>query len=281
MNAITSFKTGSATSHFVKSKLGKLHVVETGTGSEVILLWPSIFTDHHIYDEMISNLSARFTFLLVDGPGHGESEGVSHEFNMEDCANAAISVLDHFLIERAVVGGTSWGGLTAASIALNNPERVKALLLMNTPMEIGTQKPSFSTRMIAFGARWMIKSKMFRDGVARSFFSANTLTKNSQYENLFHTMLKQAQPDRLSAAVRSVILRGSPLKERMANLSVPTLVIAGEKDEMYPIEIQAEAALCAPLGEFQPVPGKHISPVDEPTVVANAIAQFVVREVQQ
>ncbi|MFN9715404.1 MAG: alpha/beta fold hydrolase, partial [Planctomycetota bacterium] len=50
-------------SHRVPTGLGQLHVVEIGTGSEAIVLWPSIFTDHHIYDELARRLSDRFRFL--------------------------------------------------------------------------------------------------------------------------------------------------------------------------------------------------------------------------
>ena len=74
-------------------------------------------------------------------------------------------------LRRAVVGGVSWGGLTAAEVAMSAPGRVEALVLMNTPMDIDGDRPSFGDRMIAFGARWMAGLKIFRDGVARSFFA--------------------------------------------------------------------------------------------------------------
>lgn len=272
---MTEFATAAPVSHTVWTSLGRLHVVETGQGVETIVLWPSIFTDHHIYDDLVATLGASFRFLLIDGPAHGKSDGGADEFTMEDCAIAMGEVMDHFDRDTAIIGGTSWGGITAAHLALMSPTRVKALVLMNTPMQIDGSSPSLKARFIASGARWILRTATFRNGVAKSFFSDDVLTTNPAYVDAFHYMLKTAKPAQLATAVRSVILRGSPLMDRMTELSVPTLVIAGKEDAMYPIAVQAEAALLAPNGHFEPVDGKHISVVEQPERVAEIITDFL------
>lgn len=280
MSASNEIESPATVSHTIKTDLGRLYVVEAGTGTETIVLWPSIFTDHRIYDGIVTRLGATFRFLLIDGPGHGVSEGVTQEFTMEDCGEAMARVLDHFGLTRAVVGGTSWGGIAAAHLALAAPDRVKALLLMNTPMQINAARPGLKARLIAAGARWMLGTEIFRTGVAKSFFTSEVLQANPTYAQAFHDMLKAADPARLSAAVRSVILRGSPLEGRLAELSAPTLVIAGMLDEMYPIDMQAKAALLAPAGHFEPVDGKHISVVEQPDRLSAILADFVTRKVR-
>jgi pimeloyl-ACP methyl ester carboxylesterase len=267
--------------HFIDTDMGQLHVVERGIGTETIVLWPSIFTDHRIYDGLVGLMENQYRFLLIDGPGHGQSEGPVETFNMETCARAMIAVFDHFALERSIVGGTSWGGMTAAHVALMFPERVKALILMNTPMEIDGARPGMSARFIAMGARWMLSTRTFRNGVAKSFFTPEVLMHNPSYALAFHAMLKDAKPRPLAAAIKSVILRGSPLKGKMADIPVPTLVIAGKQDEMYPIAVQAQAALLAPHGQFEPVDGKHISPVEQPEKVTAILENFLSREVTQ
>ncbi|SPF31207.1 alpha/beta fold hydrolase [Pontivivens insulae] len=281
MNAMTEITTAAPVSHTVPTSLGRLNVVEHGQGPETIVLWPSIFTDHHIYEDLIATMGTSYRFLLIDGPAHGLSEGGSDEFTMEDCATAMSEVMDYFNLEAAIIGGTSWGGITAAHLALMWPARVKALVLMNTPMQIDAARPGLKARFIATGARWALTTTTFRNGVAKSFFSDDVLAANSTYAKAFHAMLKQANPVSLAAAIRSVILRGSPLIERMTELAVPTLVIAGKQDAMYPIAIQAEAALLAPNGHFAPVGGKHISVVEHPEHVAEALTRFIASEVAE
>lgn len=281
MNAMTDIETATPVSHRIKTDLGRLHVVKAGSGPETIVLWPSIFTDHRIYDDIVARLGMSYRFLLIDGPAHGQSDGGDVEFTMAACGAAMAQVMDHFGLEKAIVGGTSWGGITAAHLALAAPERAKALVLMNTPMEIDAASPGLKARSIASGARWMLRSNVFRNGVAKSFFSPEVLKANRAYAQAFHNMLKSADPSRLATAIRSVILRGTPLKDRMSDLTVPTLVIAGKEDEMYPIAVQAEAALLAPKGRFEPVGGKHISVVERPDEVSALLRDFIAHEVAQ
>lgn len=279
MNAMKHVETPASATHMVETSLGMLHVLELGAGRETLVLWPSIFTDHHIYKRLVTQLGASYRFLLIDGPAHGQSEGGETEFTMDACAEAMARVMDQFGLASAVVGGTSWGGITAAHLALASPDRVKALILMNTPMQIDGARPGLKARFISTGARWMLKSGMFRNGVAKSFFTQEVLEHNETYAQEFHAMLKGADPSRLATAIRSVILRGSPLLPRMQDINAATLVVAGKADEMYPIAVQAEAALRAPNGHFAPVSGKHISVVEQPDQVATVIGAFIANEV--
>lgn len=271
----THTRPGLVRERFVATSLGQLYVVEQGQGPETLILWPSIFTDRHIYDELVKVLGRTYRCLLIDGPGHGRSIGIETVFSMSTCAEAIVQVMDAFELRQAIVGGTSWGGLASAELALRAPERLRALILMNTPMEIDGTKLNMKSRMIAFGARWMLHFKAFREGVAKSFFDVDTLPKNRSYARAFHAMLREADPKTLSTAVSSVILHGRPLKARLHKIQVPTLVIAGIEDKMYPLATQAAAALHLSNARFEPVPGHHISVVDAPEPVAVAIQNFV------
>ena len=59
---------------------------------------------------------------------------------------------------------------------------------------------------------------------------------------------------------------------------MPALIIAGMEDAMYPIDVQAEAALFARNGRFEPVPGKHISVLDAPDRVVEILDDFLTAE---
>lgn len=260
---------------FVKTPLGDLWVRCVGRGPRKIFLWPSILTDSHVFDVLAEKLSDTATFVLIDGPGHGASPGTGREFTAAEAVRSVLAVMDTMGARRAVVGGVSWGGMTAAEVALAAPDRVEALVMMNTPMDVDGTKPGFGDRMIAFGARWMVGLKFFRDGIARSFFDVDSLGRNPTYHAQFHAMLAKAERRKLAAAVRSVILRGVPLRGRLKDLTVPTLMITGIADSLYPVEGQADAALRIPNGKFAPVPGRHISPIDAPDDVAALLREFL------
>jgi 3-oxoadipate enol-lactonase len=267
------------TSTMIPTILGPLAVFPLGPekAPRTILLWPSIFTDHHIYGALSEILCPRYRLLLVDGPAHGQSPGSTTGFTAAQCAQAMGQILDAFALKRAVVGGTSWGGLAAAELALTAPERVSALILLNTPFGIDGRRPTLKARFIATGARWGLRSRIFRDGVARSFFLPASLARDPAYRAAFHDMLRNAPPRQFAAAIRSVILSGTPLADRAPMIGVPTLVIAGSDDSMYLASQQRESAARIPGADFATVPGRHISVIDAPEAVAEMIDAFLAR----
>ncbi|MEI6321041.1 MAG: hypothetical protein WCS09_21215, partial [Pseudomonadota bacterium] len=59
----------------VPTLIGTLAVRDTGTrgpSEEVIVLWPSILSDHRIYRTPIESWRTRHRLVIIDGPGHGD-----------------------------------------------------------------------------------------------------------------------------------------------------------------------------------------------------------------
>src|SRR5262249_25644623 len=95
--------------------------------------------------------------LALDPPGHGQSPGPGRGFTMDECAQAAIQVLDATDAGGPVVVlGTSWGGFVAPRIAKLAPERLSGMALFNTSAERGTPferiKATVLTKLLAIGA---------------------------------------------------------------------------------------------------------------------------------
>ena len=262
-------------SYWIETILGRLAVWDRGVGAHTVVLWHSILTDHTSFDQLASALEHDIRMILIDGPGHGASAGPLQSFTTQDCAVAMTQVMDALKVDRAIVGGTSWGAMTAAELALAMPDRVEQLIMLNTPLTIDEDHPEFGNRMLAFGTRWLLKTRVFRQGVERSFFSPATLARLGHYAQHFDGTLKRANPRTMANAVRSVLLRGKPLHTRMSKLSMPVLIVAGIDDALYPIKVQEEAAQRIPRGRFAPVPGRHISTVDATSDTATAIRSFL------
>ncbi len=240
-----------------------------------VVLWPSIFSDHTIYAATLGQLGGR-RVLLIDGPGHGSSEGPSERsFTMQECAVALKTIMDSRSITSAVVGGTSWGGLVGAEFALLYPDRTAGLLLLNTPFFTTPGGPSVGERLITWGARHAPASSLFTQGVARSFFSPATRAAGGPVMERFHTHLRQSDAASLGSAVRSVLLEREALAPRLSRIQAPTLVIAGDQDAMYPRVLQREAAAQLPRGRLVVVGSQHISAVDAPAATAAAIRAFI------
>ena len=124
----------------VPTILGDVYVDDQGSRAEnIAFLWPSLFTDHRMWRYQVPALrAAGFRVLAVDPPGHGQSKGLDRVFTMDECAKAALQVMDAASVQRPVVVlGTSWGGMVAPRLALLAPERVRGMVLFNTTADPG------------------------------------------------------------------------------------------------------------------------------------------------
>lgn len=263
----------------VPTRIGTLAVRDTGAAApsgEVIVLWPSILADHRIYRAPIEAWTSRHRLVVIDGPGHGDSGPAPGPFTMAQCGQALGEVLDALGITRpVVVVGTSWGGLVAGEFALANPRRTRAVVMMNTPVFTAPDGPSFGDRFVTWGARWIHGTGVYREGVARAFFSPDTLERGGPVIDDFHRHLREVDGTALARSVRSVLLEREPLAPRMSGIRAPTLFVAGRHDRMYPPESLRAAASTLPEGRFEVLDTAHISVVDAPEQTTALIEGFL------
>jgi 3-oxoadipate enol-lactonase len=259
--------------------IGTLAVHDTGhisAQSQTIVLWSSILADFRIYRHQIEAWREMHRLITIDGPGHGESGPASGPFLMHDCGQALGEVLDALAIGgEVVVVGTSWGGLVAGEFALAQPRRTRALVMLNTPIIKTHNRPTLSDRFIVWGARWIHSTKIYRDGVAKSFFKRSTIRREGLTQQDFHKHLSEVNGLWLSQAVRSVLIDREPLAPRMKDIKPPTLFVAGRHDAMYPAGALRVAAQELSHGRFVELDTAHISVVDEPEQVTELINDFL------
>lgn len=134
----------------------KLHVLTDGpnNGPSVILLhgFPEF---HYGWRKQIPALvSAGFRVIVPDQRGYNLSEkpkGIS-SYDVDILAKDVIGLLDHFGMEKTFLVGHDWGAVVAWTIALNYPERLKKLAILNVP------HPDVMTRFILENAEQRKKS---------------------------------------------------------------------------------------------------------------------------
>ena len=84
------------------------------------------------WEPVLPGLAERFSVVLFDNRGIGESDGPPGPYTAAEMASDAIRVLDEAGIARAHVVGTSLGGMVAQELAVAHPERVERLVLACT-----------------------------------------------------------------------------------------------------------------------------------------------------
>jgi len=111
----------------VKDGAFKIRVLQAGTGAPLVYIHGA---GGLFWDPLLAGLAERFAVTAPEHPGFGQSQGLEHVPDLWDLVLYYNELLDTLGIDRATVVGHSFGGMVAAEIAANNPERVDRLVLI-------------------------------------------------------------------------------------------------------------------------------------------------------
>ena len=108
-----------------------LHVLEAGDGPPVLMLhgWPQ---HAWMWRKVIPLLAGEYRLICPDNRGFGWSGAPGTGYDGETFGADALALMDALEIERAHVIGHDWGGFAAFVMALQRPERVDRMLVLNT-----------------------------------------------------------------------------------------------------------------------------------------------------
>ncbi len=106
-------------------------IVEAGTGAPMIFVH-GVVTTSHIFSTYLSAYSPDFRGIAVDLRGYGDSEKPPTGFTIRQFAKDLIALADTLRLERPVWVGVSMGGMILQQLALDYPDRVRALVLVST-----------------------------------------------------------------------------------------------------------------------------------------------------
>jgi pimeloyl-ACP methyl ester carboxylesterase len=101
-----------------------------GEGQPVVLLH-GLASSYRIWDLMAPRLARSHRVVALDQRGHGRSERPDEDFSFATYVEDLRAFMDALEFERAVIVGHSWGGNVALQFAVDAPERVDALVLVD------------------------------------------------------------------------------------------------------------------------------------------------------
>ena len=241
------------------------------------LLWPSLFSDGQTsWGAQLAGLHALgWRTLLVDPPGTGGSEPASRLFTMEECADAAIQILDAASVERAAMLGLSWGGFVGLRVALAAPQRVIALVLSNTsarrPTFVGRQRSRLNAALVRIG----IPGGRGRL-VAGAMLSKHSRLVDPAFAKQFIAGANALDKAEASRAMRSVDVNRTSVVDGLDRITAPTLVIAGGEDKVFPHAHSDELASRIRGAQLEVVPNVgHLSPGEAAMTVSALLERLL------
>ena len=256
--------------------MSALHVQQLGDGPDVVLLhgWA---LHGGMWGPWLDTLAAQARLHVVDLPGHGRSGWQPEIADLAGLASAVQPVVP----AGAVVLGWSLGGMVALELARRQPSLVRALVLVaTTPRFVAGDdwEPGMQGAVLEGFARGLAQD--YR-GTVRNFLTLQTLGDEHAAQSLRH--LRQwlgahGEPDARALATGLDILRSADLRDALARIALPSLVIAGEHDRLTPPAAGRELASRLPAARFELVARAGHAPfLSHPAEVLAEVLPFLAR----
>lgn len=229
--------------------------------------------DRRMWDAQLAGLSKVARVVAPDLRGHGESEVPPGPYTMEQHADDLAALLDRLGIERAIVAGLSMGGYVAFALWRRHAERIQALALLDTRAEPDSPTAK-ATRDAAIVKVREAGSEAFAREMLPRLLAPQSLANARLAGKALRIMA--AQPVEGIVGALAGMRDRADSRPTLPSITVPALVVTGEKDAVTPPAVGGEMAAALPHARAVVVPGAgHLSPIEKPRAVNAALRAFV------
>ncbi|MFI9340797.1 3-oxoadipate enol-lactonase [Streptomyces sp. NPDC052773] len=238
------------------------HRAEGAPSAPPLLLGPSLGTSYALWDKVAPELSATHRVIRWDLPGHGGSAAdlIGAGATVGDLANLVLALADALGVERFAYAGVSLGGAVGLHLAVHHPERLSSLAVICSSAHFNGAKP------------WQERAALVRrEGLAYLAETADArwFTRGFTVPELVRDH-READPEAYAACCDA--LAAFDLRDRLAAIRVPTLLIAGRDDPATPPSHLREIADAVPDAALTEIPGaSHLAPAERPEAVLTAL----------
>jgi 3-oxoadipate enol-lactonase len=243
---------------------------DTGGDGPPVVLAHGFLMDRTMFEPQVAALRDRYRVVTWDERGFGDTEYDGEPFTYWDSAADCIGLLDHLGIDRAAIGGMSQGGFLSLRVALTAPERVRALILLDTLA--GQEDPEVVPLYQGMIDDWVANGPSDELAGATAGIILGEPGLNADW-----TARWQARPQEALAQPGATLLTRDDVSDRLGEITAPALVVHGTAD--VAISMDHAEALADHLVGAGPVVivegGTHAANLTHPAEVNAAILEFL------
>ncbi len=264
----------------------RIHTITAGTthGAPTIAMVNGLTSNHDDWGPIAGRLlEAGFQVMAIDQRGHGNSTVGSDEFAVPRLGADLAQVFETLDLRDVILIGHSMGGMAAMTLAVDRPdlasERVRALVLIATAATMSDLRYQIGLRLGSIAPPIDLAnvstdpSDPVKLGAAAAFGHAPS---SFMIEQVLASAAKCPEKVRLAATAG---LAGYDISERISNITLPTLVIAGTRDLLTPFSENEAIAAAIDGARLERMAGAgHLVIWERAEQIARRVAAFA-REV--
>jgi len=246
---------------------------EAGRGDPLVLIH-GLADDHRAWRRTLPDLMLRHRVIMYDLRGHGQTSLGKPDGTLRQLGADMIALMDSLGVDRADIAGFSLGGTIAMRVAIDNPGRVRGLVLVATSSRVGRSAGDWYRQRVAMvGAG----DPQLRETLDQDTADVYAESPGELEDGLLIRRQSTADPrGYANACAAMAALNAAPLDPELERITAATLIVASERDRHCPpkaAEIIASGIKGSKL-EVLPDAG-HPIPVEKPRELARSISSFL------
>lgn len=243
---------------------------KTNADNGTVVLLGSIGSTTDMWLPQLDALSHEFRVIALDHRGHGGSQVVPGPASIEALAADVLETLDTLHVEEFALVGLSLGGAVAQYLAATSPRVTRAVFMCTSP-KFGTRESwierAAATRSTGTGS--------LADAIVGRWFSPGFIEAKPATTNHYRRMVASCDDEGYAGCCEA--LANWDFRERLQEISVPVLTIAGADDPSTPPEVLQNIADSV-SGEARAEvlsPGAHVPTIERPDEVNTLLREFL------
>ncbi|GAA3949206.1 alpha/beta hydrolase [Allohahella marinimesophila] len=227
-------------SEFLQIRGMRIHYRDVGEGP-VIILVHGIFSSLHTWDGWVEELRKSNRVITLDLPGYGLTGGPENidDFNVEFVYSVFQNFIQYMEAEHFTLAGSSFGGYLSARYAVDHPEKVDRLILIDPSGYSQGERPLVfkmaSTPVVGSIMKVFQPPFMITRNVKKNYGDPSKLTEENLYRYVHMAQREGAKP----LYVKTLQMLGEDKADgtdmSFSGVKAPTLLMWGEEDEWTPL----------------------------------------------
>jgi 3-oxoadipate enol-lactonase len=223
------------------------------------------------WEFQVTEFSKAYEVITLDLRGHGQSDKPAGPYSMAIFAADVTGLLRGLGIDRAHVVGLSLGGGVAFQLAVDSPQMLKSLTIVNSTPELLVR--SFKDQLMVWQRIAIVNLLGMRK--MGEVLSKRLFIKPEQEDIRQTFVARWAENDQHAYLHAMRALVGWSVSARIGSISCPTLIIAADQD-YSPISVKEEYTARIPGAQLVIIPdSRHATPVEHPQEFNLVLKKFL------
>ncbi len=265
------------TYHQIKIKGLRIAYQLAGTGPALVLLHGGFGISSAMWRRQLDGLSDEFTVVVWDMPGCGRSSDPPEVFGASDYADCLAAFIEALGLGRPHILGLSFGSVLALELYRQHPMVPKSLVLASAYASwVGSLPPEMVEQRLERALREAdLPPEQWVHSYIPGFF-----TESAPSELIEEVAAMMSEPHPAGLKAMALAFGKADLRDVLPHISVPTLLLYGDKDVRSPLSVAEDLHARIPTSRMVVLPGVgHVSNMEAPERF-NAEVHHFLREVE-